>query len=218
MPGQERGVQPESEYKWIELSDFTAGLYNYSDVSTADPNIPAPKGAAHPDHTWACISLPQGGLGPLPKMVQTYAWPTSYNTTGTTYVVGLLVHDDLADGTTEAVIIAEYDNGTNHSWIASSEILETLANTDIVSTTNVSAVGIEGSPYPFMTRMAASTPTTTPGNPVVVFPVLPGPADPAATDRSTSTPTPTPDPLHPVGVDLRVLEWRARSSATRAEL
>ena len=190
MPGQERGVQPESEYKWIELADFTAGLYNYSDIGGSDPNVPAPKGAAHPDYTWACISLPQGGLGPLPKMVQTYAWPSSYNTTGVTYVVGLLVHDELDNGQTEAIIIAEYDNGTNHSWIASSFILETLANTAIVSTTNVPAVGIEGSPYPFMTRMAASAPTTTPGQPVTVFPVIGGPADPGTVGQVYVYPDP----------------------------
>src|ERR1035437_5408847 len=180
MPGAERGVQPESEYKWIELSDLTAGIYNYSAIGGSDPNVPAPIGAAHADHTWACIALPQGGLGPLPKMVEDYAWPSSYNTIGITYVVGLLVHDDLFNGNTEAIIIGEYDNGTNHSWIASSFILETLADTAITSTTNASHAtpSISGSPYPVMTRMGATAPTTTVGQPVVVFPVL-GFASPA---------------------------------------
>lgn len=190
MPGQERGVQADSEYKWIELSDFTAGLYNYSAIGGSDPNVPGPKGAAHPDHTWACISLPQGGLGPLPKMVQTYSWPSSFNTGGTTYVVGLLIHDELANGDTEAVIIGEYDNGANHSWIASSFILETLVDTPIVSTTEASAAGIFGSPYPQLTRMAASAPTTTPGNPVVVFPSG-GPAQPTTDGQVYVYPDPS---------------------------
>src|ERR1035437_4625083 len=203
MPGAERGVQPESEYKWIELSDFTAGLYNYSAISQSDPNVPAPKGAAHADHTWACIALPQGGLGPMPKMVQVYAWPSSYNTIGITYVVGLLVHDDLVDGHTEAVIIGDYDNGTNHSWIASSFILETLGNTAITSTTNphVSGPSIIGSPYPVMTRMAASAPTTTPGQPGVVFPLNGRPADPSSNGQVWVYPNPaTPTSFTPLGL------------------
>lgn len=192
----ERGVQADSEFKWIELSDFTAGLYNYSDIGASDPNIPGPKGAAHPDHTWACIALPQGGLGPLPKMVQTYSWPSSSSGSGVTYVVGLLVHDELANGNTEAVIIGEYDDGVNHSWIASSFILETLVDTAIVSTTNPPSAGIFGSPYPFLTRMAASAPTTTVGNPVVVFPVG-GPAFPGTNGQIYVYPNPSTPTLYP---------------------
>ena len=150
MPEPTRGVQPETDYSWIELDDFTAGCYDYTSISGGTPNVPAPKGAADATQTFACIALPSGGLGPLPGVAQAYSWPLTNGTT--TYLVGLLVHDELNDGTTEAVIIGEYDNGTNHIWGAASYILETTTATSIVETTEASAVGIFGSPYPQFTR------------------------------------------------------------------
>jgi hypothetical protein len=68
----------------------------------------------------------------------------------------------------------EWDDGSNHFFIADSFAPFGPTFTRITSTTNPSGGLNEfpfGSPYPQMTRAAASAPTTTPGNPVCVFPV-----------------------------------------------
>ena len=41
MPEPTRGVQPETDYSWIELDDFTAGCYDYTSISGGTPNVPA---------------------------------------------------------------------------------------------------------------------------------------------------------------------------------
>lgn len=166
-----RGAQPESDYEWLELADFTAGCYDYSAIANSHPNIPAQGHALDASETWGCIGLPEGGLGPLPGVDETYTWPAAHGG-GTTvnYITGMLVHDEI--GATEAILMVEYDDGTNHSFDAGSLVFPSTWN-DIVNTTNPSGGLNEfpfGSPYPQMTRMAATDPTTTPGNPVCVFP------------------------------------------------
>ena len=52
----------------IELSDFTKGIYS-SYVSAASP---AMDGAAQLDGTFGCVGLPFGGLGPGPRIVNTF--------------------------------------------------------------------------------------------------------------------------------------------------
>ncbi len=164
-------AQP-SQSQWLTISDFTAGIYSYSETtSTADRLNPAPPGAADAAGTYSCMGLPKGGLCALPGVTETYAWPLTSGTT--TYLVGLLVHDELADGTTEAIIIGEYDNGTNHIWGAASYILETNTATSIVETTEASAAGIFGSPYPQLTRAnltLVNGVTVTAGSPTITIP------------------------------------------------
>ncbi len=169
MPAEPRGVQPESDLQWLDLADFSAGIYDYTSVSTQAPNVPGPKGAADPYFTHSCIALPGGGLGPLPAVAQEYTWtPTAYPTN---YIVGLLVHDELSNGDTEVFVIQEADNGTTHIWQPFSYIAETTTFTAAgLGTSEPSAAGIFGSPYPQLTRAAATDPTTTPGNPVIVYP------------------------------------------------
>ena len=142
---------PPSQSQWLTISDFTAGIYSYSETtSTADRLNPAPPGAADAAGTYSCMGLPKGGLCALPGVTATYTWPLTNG--ATTYLVGLLVHDELSNGDTEAVIIGEYDNGTNHIWGAASYILETNTATSIVETTEATSAGIFGSPYPQLTR------------------------------------------------------------------
>lgn len=170
--GAKREVQSETDYEWIDLADFSAGCYDYTSIANLSPNIPAPNGSADSRLTFACVALPGGGLGPLPGVGATWDWPIEQGSGSViTYLGGLLIHDNLASGT-EAIIIDEYDDGTNHFFFAASFILETATATSIVATTESSGGLNEfpyGSPYPFMTRMSAVDPTTTAGQPVVVF-------------------------------------------------
>ena len=121
--------------------------------NTTDRRVSAPLGAADAEVTYGCYALPNKALAALPGVTHTYAWPgIAYS--GTQFLVGLLIHDELADGTTEAIIISEFDNGTNHYWQAYSFIIESLATNVIANTVNVTAAGIFGSPYPQFTRVA----------------------------------------------------------------
>ena len=171
MPTEPRGSKPETDLQWLELEDFTAGIYDYTHVAGTNPNVPCPPGAADPDQTWSCIALPKGGLGPLPAMSGTTDWPGDYITGPDNFIVGLLVHNELSDGTYEAVAIFQADDGTDQYWQAYSIGLfggsNNLITENIIPTPGP---GLFGSPYPALTRVALTDPTTTVGNPEVVFP------------------------------------------------
>lgn len=121
--------------------------------NTVDRRLGAPVGAADAEVTYGCYALPNKALAALPGVTHVYAWPGS-GYSGTQFLVGCLIHDELDDGTTEAILISEYDDGTTHYWQAYSYIVETLATNLIVNTTNTSAAGYFGSPYPQFTRVA----------------------------------------------------------------
>jgi len=166
-----RGVAPESDYQWLDLEDFSAGIYDASRVASTVPNVPGPKGAADPNQTWSCIALPSGGLGPLPKMVQAYQWPGAAIAGPNNFIVGLLMNQNLANGTTEAVAMFQADDGVTLQWQAWSYIPDTNVGTIITQISKATpGPGLFGSPYPQFTRAAASAPTTSVGIPVVVFP------------------------------------------------
>lgn len=198
----------ESDYDWLDVTDFTAGVYDYSSIAASSPNVPAPKGAADAGQTWACIALPAGGLGPLPGVAVEHIWTPTHNTGAgeENYITGWLVHDELADGTTECFVILEYDNGTNRLWEAFSFIAETGVFTPIVFESNPSSAdGIFGSPYPQLTRVANTDPTTTPGLPVIVFPSG-GPATASTpTDSESGQLWVYPDPTNPTAYGAQQL-------------
>lgn len=172
--GARRGVQDESDYSWIDLADFSSGCYSYSSIANSFPNVPGPPHALDANNTYACIALPNGGLGPLPGAPTTYNWTDTHGTGSTiNYVTGLLVHDEIP-APIEAISMIEWDDGANHFFIADSFNPTGPTFTRITSTTNPSGGLNEfpfGSPYPQMTRATNTSPTTTPGQPVCVFPV-----------------------------------------------
>ena len=144
--------------QWLHINDFAAGCINYSETtSTAERLDPAPPGAADPTLTYSCIALPTGGLTALPEMINGYVWGGASSGATTAYLVGWLVHDELANGDTEAFVISEYDDGTNHYWQAYSFDLNTIAWNLIQNSTETSAAGIFGSPYPQFTRVNLTT-------------------------------------------------------------
>lgn len=197
MPPTER-VDPDA-IKYLKLDDFSAGCYsNGGSVvgNTTDRSLPAPPGAADAENTYACYAIPSGGLAALPGITATYVWPGNFKASGTTYVTGILIHDELGNGTTEAILIGEYDDGVNHQMQAMSYVIETVTATNIVLTTETTGVGIFGSPYPQMTRMANAAPTTTPGHPSIVWPSG-GPAQPAGITSVYVYPDPATPTLYP---------------------
>ena len=144
---------------WLAIEDFSPGCYSQGGAvvgNATDRLLGAPLGAADAENTFSCYALPNNNLAALPGITQTYAFPGTVNPgAGANYIVGLLIHDELADGTTEGIVILEYDTGASHSWSAYSYILETNTLTAIVNTTNTGiGPGLFGSPYPQFTRVA----------------------------------------------------------------
>lgn len=200
MPEQE---PPDG--RWLAIEDFTPGCYSAGGAivgNTVDRRLGAPLGAADAEVTYGCYALPNKALAALPGVTHTYAWPGASSGTHPAFLVGCLIHDELADGTTEAIVISEYDDGANHHWQAYSFILESLATNLLINTTEATSAGIFGSPYPQFTRAANTNPTTTPGNPVAVFPVG-GPASP--TNVATGQLYMYPDPATPSAFGVRPL-------------
>ena len=155
--------QPQDSEHWLSITDFSAGCYSSGGVvvgNTSDRQLDAPLGAADALNTWSCYALPNKSLAALPGITQTYTWPDTathgydHGASRPTYVVGCLVHDELQSGNTEAVLIGEFDDGTNHYWQAYSYVLEISSLNSLVQNVNVSAAGIFGSPYPAFTRVA----------------------------------------------------------------
>lgn len=139
--------------QWLDITDFSPGIFSHDNTNLPnnDRLLPAPKGAADAAGTYSCMCLPNGGLGALPAVTQTYDWEQALG--DTTYLVGLLVHNELSDGTTEALAIIEFDDGSNHYWTVYSYIPETDTWNIVATTTAATTPGIFGSPYPQFTRV-----------------------------------------------------------------
>ena len=143
----------EMQDQWFEVTDFSPGCYTHTNTTgNVDRLLEAPPGSADAAGTFACYSLPQGGLGAFPRLDNSYGWTASDSSVSPNYIVGLLVHDELANNHTEAFVILEFDTGSVHSWSAYSFDVDTPTFHAIVDTSNASAPGLFGSPYPTFTR------------------------------------------------------------------
>ena len=146
---------PAQTDQWLHITDFSAGCINYAETSGQGAHRfdPVPPGAADPAETYSCIALPSGGLGALPEMTNTYEWNGISVGGQTAYLVGFLVHDELADGHTEAFVIVEFDDGFTHHYNVDSYIVETTTITNILTDSTPTNPGIFGAPYPALTRV-----------------------------------------------------------------
>jgi hypothetical protein len=173
-PVTQGSQDPDSErWQWLRIEDFTPGCYDASNVATDTPLIEAPLGAGNATSTFCCMALRAGGLGPLPKMVQSYTWevtfPGSPTVTGL-FIVGAAVVPSIGP-TSQPVVIVEGDNGVTHFWIAYALDLTTNILSIIHTIAATTQPGIFGSPYPFFTRAYnGTTPTLHAGTPILVFP------------------------------------------------
>jgi len=180
----ERGLQS------ILINDFSPGIYDAQVVvaPSGGPAVvgpfPAPVGAADASNTVGCMNLPSGGLGPLPQMVQAHS-PADFGFStpgGATFSqYGAMFATAINGGQTggDEIIV-------NQTYVDSSGILHSFTNSCLWNTLtnhallNLTASGIPGPPYPqwpasvcypFVTRVAPTSPTTTVGVPIVVLPV-----------------------------------------------
>jgi hypothetical protein len=164
---------PENKtWQYFHVEDFTPGCFDASNIATDDASqIPAPLGAAQADSTFCCMALASGGLGALPKMVESFSWETTFPLATTTlYLVGTAITPTIG-GTGQPFVAMEGDNGTDHYYFASALDLTTNVLSLIVTIVATHQTGIFGSPYPFFTRASkTATPQLHPGTPILVFP------------------------------------------------
>jgi hypothetical protein len=172
--------------QWLHLDDFAAGIFDGSYISTAEPIISAPFGAAQPTGTFCCASLPSGGLGPLPGISQVFGYSTPFpGTTDILFITGFINNPGLVNLDDELIILLEGDDGTHHYNLAYSYVPQTTTANAITNATetNASFAGYVGSPYPAWTRIS-SQPVIGDEGYIVPTPVLVWPAT-ALTDSHT---------------------------------
>ncbi len=174
---------------WLNIDDFTPGIYSYSYGAYENDVVPAPLGSCDPDNTWCCSALPQGGLGPLPGVPAAGfgnpVWPdggyfdytTAFPGAATVLWVTMMTCNPSV-GDPELVIVMEADDGTNHFVLAYSYDPVTGTPNAIIGPTETvgTTPGYFGAPYPVWTRMLDInnsqdlSPLTTPGGPTLVWP------------------------------------------------
>lgn len=171
MPGPVVGEGDKRNLEWVHIDDFSPGCYDGSHISTEDPVVSAPVGAASLKGTWQCASIPGGALAPLPAMTETTTYTVPFPGAVTTlYEVGFIVNPGLDMNGYEIISILEGDDGTNHYVIAASYVPSIASYNEIAGPTETEPTtpGFFGAPYPAFTRMAPSLPNPVP--PVLVFP------------------------------------------------
>lgn len=83
MPGSPR----DDRLEWLEFADFTPGIFSNRNLATGI-NVTATNPAmAQPALTWGCRSLPTGGLGPLPRRLESFPLDTPPGPAATDYTV-----------------------------------------------------------------------------------------------------------------------------------
>jgi hypothetical protein len=165
MPADPNKQTTEDPLQWVAIDDFSPGCYSNGGVvvgNSVDRMLSAPPGAADAENTWSCYALPDKSLAALPGVTDTYVWPANYNSNPattppqTSYLTGCIIHDELGDSDTEAILICVFDDlGSTYgrSFQAVSFQLETLTTNNIILVTgSTSSGGIFGSPYPQFTR------------------------------------------------------------------
>lgn len=162
-----------NEWEWVHIEDFSAGVYDASNISTSSPVVEAPLGAATATGTWCCMALPGGGLGPLPRLAQVQDAPTLFPTdTFTLWIVGALMVPDAGGGAAQLLFMIEMETQTlspTHFYRVYAFDPTTTAFNLVLQTTSAHMAGIFGSPYPQVTRARAST-FTEAGTPIAVWP------------------------------------------------
>jgi hypothetical protein len=186
MPIVQGQQVPNTPYKYIHIEDFTAGMYNYSESSTSKSLSPGPAFSAIPSRTWGCIGLPEGGLGPMPRLVQTYTYLGAFPAvTNNKLYVAMMTANPASTGYATEIILAVQGyhkpvSGTQtfyyYTYVLYNKI--TTFNTwhRIVSVVKNAGSGktqsttIWGSPYPFWTRSQIKTTGYVPALPELVWP------------------------------------------------
>jgi hypothetical protein len=133
--------RPDSRgLSFFDITDFSPGIYDASNIvatgaPTPNPGIfPAPPGAADANFTWACKSLPTGGLGPMPAITAT-ATLAAWGITGFGPVEITALTNSFQTSADEMVIaVSNFNSGTSSqtveffSYVISTASLHAIAS------------------------------------------------------------------------------------------
>ncbi len=179
-------TQRTDNLQWVSLQDFSAGIYNRTEHALGGTNagvaIPAPLGAAQETNTYRCVALPGGGLGPLPKRIETFslAAPEATAPASGYFVVGFFSHGPMSSGIggvsryTDQIFLAvayQIGAGNQRFRLYRQQIFAAAGppyTTDTLRSENSAYTG--NNFYEtcwFMTSRINTTDPTLPGNPVV---------------------------------------------------
>ncbi|HXA31485.1 MAG TPA: hypothetical protein VNV87_04430 [Acidimicrobiales bacterium] len=180
---------PDAPYaddlQWATITDFSPGIRSRSREVLAGHAIPAPLGSAQVTNTFRCISLPTGGLAPLPAIDKVFDLPLPVADAGTSLgyfnIDGFFAFGPVGPPAASAsgivddlfVIIEYLDSAGTHrvatyyriDLITITPTVDTLKS--ISSTQNPTAEQYRASSFT-VDRMNPTSPYLTPGTPVVV--------------------------------------------------
>lgn len=81
-------MPPRADLQWIELTDFSPGIFSNNNLAGGLNVTSTNLALASPANTYRCRSLPTGGLGPLPRMQESFGITTPPATgNGYTYYI-----------------------------------------------------------------------------------------------------------------------------------
>jgi hypothetical protein len=189
---QTQGAPDQRGQQNVVINDFSPGCYDASltvgsgptTPATAPGPYPAPTGAADANFTYGCMSLPTGGLGPLPALTQTKSLADISVGNAETNTI-LCFQNSFQTNRDEIVfglgVPGAGGGGPNITAILQSALWAIVSPANIFEVTYNNPTHINPNnflypmmPFAFSTRMAASDPTITVGQAVVVIPVMTG--------------------------------------------
>ncbi len=106
---------PDRQLQWVDLTDFTPGIFQRSERALGDTAIPAPLGSAQVTNTYRCQALPTGGLAPLPGRTKSWNVPLTATPDNGVYVNGFFANGPLSPAATyldEVFLGLEYVEAT----------------------------------------------------------------------------------------------------------
>lgn len=167
--------------QWITLSDFRAGIMDRT-LFQSSVVAPFPQGSATKENTFRCIALPEGGLGPLPRVTSTFTM-TNPDTTaqvvnGRYTLTGFVCQGPVsaagANGIDSSNLIfgVEWVNSTTarrRYVLYRARMWEATPTLDTITTvTDTDTTAIRRPTYLHSTRASAAA-ATNPGVPVAMF-------------------------------------------------
>lgn len=165
-------AQGERVDHYLHIDDFSPGVFDNTYISTAEAIVSAPLGAANAEATYCCAAIPSGGLGPLPALTASEAYPYGLPGAATeAWITGFIVNPGLDSVNDELIIVWEADDGTTHYNYAYSDVPAISSVNFILENAAATQPGIFGAPYPVWTRMSVyftdNASTTTAGSNIV---------------------------------------------------
>lgn len=203
------------DLQWIELTDFSPGIFSNNNLAGGVQVTSTNPAMASPTNTYRCRALPTGGLGPLPRMKESFALttaptPAPSSPTANKFIINGLGTWGQVIGSTNALTNSDHrvevhlllswtSAGTptvhNAAWIRE-HIYETTPYTETIMSDDNAVAGDVAYQYAYFlkTRMATLANVLLPGELVMVAIYSPPSQDLFINHASPDPATPTTSP------------------------